>query len=267
MTAEPAGESGGLETVQNSVWNSGCPVPPGRPRRAIRRTFQRTIRRRCAGTGERPGTGKPRHAGSGGRRQATDPPRGGSCVEREPLAASAIFGRPGATGHAGEIGRPPSSLHVSRCPARSPVRCLRGRGLHRMLAMRVRYGCPGAARGRERKLGGEDPGRRFSGEASASGGDVAVTLQDAPRLSEQALDPRLHPAVGLPLLADVLLAPEPDRNVAMRASRLRRRQRCQKLVFVLAPRPPSPFRGTPPPETLQRSASRSISTGSLSPQS
>ena len=260
MAAEPAGESGGLKSVRKSLWKSACPVPPGRPRRTNCRTIRRSVRRRCARTG------KPPHAGSGGRRQATDAPEG-DCVEREPLAASANFGRPGATGYTGEIGRPSPSLHVSRCPARSPVRRLRGRGLHRMLAMRVRHGCPGAARGRGRRLGGEDPGRRFSGEASAPGGDVSVTLQDAPRLAEQALDPRLHPAVGLPLLADILLAPEPDRNVAMRASHLRRRQRCQKLVFVFAPRPPSPFRGTPPPETLQRSASRSISTGSLSPQS
>ena len=75
MTAEPAGESGGLKSVRKSLWKSGFPVPPGRPRRAIRRTIRRAIRRRCAGTGERPGTGKPPHAGSGGRRQATDVPR------------------------------------------------------------------------------------------------------------------------------------------------------------------------------------------------
>ena len=250
MRAEPAGESGGLKSVRKPVWKSGCPDPPGRPRRAIRRTIRRTIRRRCAGTG------KPPHAGWGaGDRRPT--PRG-------------RLRRAGTAGYIGDIRQTGNhrprrldravavTLHVNRCPARSSVRRLRGRGLHRMLAMTVRYGCPGAAKGRGRKPGGEDPGRRFSGEASAPGGDVAVALQDAPRLAEQALDPRLHPAVGLPLLADVVLAPEPDRNVAMRASRLRRRQRGQKLVLVIAPAPRSLFEGPRRPRpSRDRPAGRS----------
>ena len=167
----------------------------------------------------------------------------------------------------------PSSTSSGQCPAdfseyaHFKAVANTGKPVSLPRPMRVRYGCLGAAKVRGRRPGGGDPGRRFSGEASLPDGDVTVTLQDAPRLAQQALDPRLHPAVGFPLLADVLLAPEPDCNVAMRTPPLRRRQRCQKLVFVFAPRPPSPSRGTPPPETPQRSASRSISTGSLSPQS
>ena len=96
-----------------------------------------------------------------------------------------------------------------------------------------------------------------------SDGDVAVLLQDRLRLLQPALDPRVHPAVGVVFLVDPLLAPERDGDLPVRPALGLALKRQQKLSIPVPRTRPDRGAGT----LDQTSSIRATSRTSKSPPS